>query len=373
MLCAMETQRTGRPASDPTGPGASAGEAPASLTLLVGSERYLLGRATRRVLAAALALDPAVERRDVDAVEPGAVGALQSALSPSLFGESAVVVVSGVADAPEPVTDALVAGLADLADNTWVVVEHAGTRAKKTLDLLRRLPVAGGVAEVACAEVKRGRATRELLEGEARAAGRRLSTDGADALVMALGSDIALLVGALEQLIADNPDDPIDAAVVSSTFAGVAEVSGFQLADAVWEGRALQAMHRLRWGLDSQTMTGVGAVGSLASGLRAMVRVAGAPRGLPEAEVARIAGVPPFKVRALRSSLHGWEPAQLADAAVALAAVDARVKGGLRPGESLEPAQKVHALEAFIMATTGLGERRPGRVANRPGSSRPDQ
>ena len=187
--------------------------------------------------------------------------------------------------------------------------------------------------------------------------------------MLALGSDIALLVGALEQLMADQLDDPIDAAVVTATFAGVAEVSGFQLADAVWEGRALLALQRLRWGLTTQTVTGAGAVGSLAAGLRAMVRVAGTPRGMSEADVARVAGVPPFKVRALRQAVQGWEPAQLADAVIALAEVDARVKGGLRPGESLEPAQKVHALESFITTTAGLGER-PAR-GGRPGPPRP--
>jgi DNA polymerase III subunit delta len=331
---------------------------PARLTLLVGGETFLVGRAVARVLAGARAVDPAVERRDVDATDPAALGALQTALSPSLFGDAAVVVIAGLADAPDPVHAALLAGLADLADGTWVVAEHAGSRNKRSLEALRAAPVPGGVAEVACTEVKRGRPTRELLEAEARAAGRRLTTDGADALVMALGSDISLLVGALEQLMADEPDDPIDAAVVTATFAGVAEVSGFQLADAVWEGRALLALQRLRWGLAGQTVTGAGAVGSLASGLRAMVRVVGTPRGMAEADVARVAGVPPFKVRALRAAAAGWEPGQLADAVVTLAEVDAQVKGGLRPGESLEPAQKVHALEAFVMHTGGLGEHR---------------
>lgn len=338
---------------------------PARLTLLVGSEEFLISRAVARVLVAARSVDPAVERREVDAEQPAALGDLQTALSPSLFGEAAVVVVRGVHEAQDSVTAALLEGLSDLADDTWVVVQHSGTKNKKLLDLLRAAPVPQGVAEVACAEVKKGRATRELLESEARAAGRRLTSDGADALVLALGSDIALLVGALEQLMADEPDDPIDAAVVTATFAGVAEVSGFQLADAVWEGRALMALHRLRWGLASQTVTGAGAVGSLAAGLRAMVRVAGTPRGMAEADVARVAGVPPFKVRSLRQALQGWEPAQLADAVVALAAVDAQVKGGLRPGESLEPVQKVHALESFITSTAGLGER-PAR----PGSAR---
>jgi DNA polymerase-3 subunit delta len=342
----------------PAATAAPAGPAPARLTLLVGGEQFLISRAVARIMVDARRADPGVERREVDAEEPGAVGALQSALSPSLFGEAAVVLVTGVADAPDSVLQALVAGVGDLADETWVVVQHVGTRNRRSLDQIRALDVPGGVAEVACAEVKRGRPTRELLEAEARAAGRRLTTDGADALVMALGPDIALLVGALEQLMADNPEDQIDSSVVSATFAGVAEVSGFQLADAVWEGRALLALQRLRWGLATQTVTGAGAVGSLAAGLRAMAKVSAAPRGASEADVARLAGVPPFKVRALRQAAAAWEPAALADAVIGLAAVDARVKGGLRPGESLDPAQKVHALESYVMTTAGLGERR---------------
>ena len=344
MLCAM-------PSTPPTP------APPASLTLVVGAEPFLVGRAVSRVMAAARGVDPAVERREVDAADPGALGALQSALSPSLFGESAVVVLADLADASDPVLDALLAGVGDLADDTWLVVRHSGTRNRKALDQVRAADVPGGIAEVACADVKRGRATRELLESEARAAGRRLTADGADALVMALGADIALLVGALEQLMADNPDSPIDATVVTTTFAGVAEVSGFQLADAVWEGRALLALQRLRWGLATQTVTGAGAVGSLAAGLRAMVRVAGTGRSMSVADVARLAGVPPFKVRALRQAISGWEPAQLADAVVHLAEVDAQVKGGLRPGESLDAAQKAHAIERFVVQTDGLGER----------------
>ena len=329
--------------------------APAPLTLLTGGEQFLLGRAVARVLAAARVQEPELERREVDATSQGAAGELLSALSPSLFGEAAVVVVGGLEDAPDPVTDTLVAAVADLPEATWVVAQHSGMRNKKSLERLRAAAV--GIEEIACAEVKKGRPTRELLEHEARRAGRRVTTDGVDALVMALGSDIGLLVGALEQLMADNSEDPIDAAVVTATFAGVAEVSGFQLADAVWEGRALVALQRLRWGLASQTVSGAGAVGSMASGLRAMVRVAGAPRGMGEAEVARSAGVPPFKVAALRRAATSWERAQLADAAVELAAVDARIKGGLRPGESLEQAQKVRALEAFVISTVGLRDR----------------
>ncbi len=346
---------------NPTASPASSPAPPAALTLLTGAEPFLLSRAVARVVRAARSVDPDVERRDVDAQAPGAEGDLITALSPSLFGGAAVVVVSGLADASEQVTAALRAGALDLPADTWVVALHSGERNKKALEELRALQVPGGLVEVPCAKVKPGRPTRELLEQEARRSGRRITSDGVDALVMALGSDIALLVGALEQLFADSAEDPIDAAEVTATFAGVAEVSGFQLADAVWEGRALLALQRLRWGLISQTISGAGAVGSLAAGLRAMVKVAGAPRGMSEADVARLAGVPPFKVRMLRSAAASWEPGQLAEATKHLATVDAQMKGGLRPGESLEPAQKVRALESFVIHTVGLQERPTAR------------
>ncbi len=97
-----------------------------------------------------------------------------------------------------------------------------------------------------------------------------------------------------------------------------------------------------------------------------MVKVAGAPRGMSEADVARLAGVPPFKVRVLRSAAASWEPSQLAEAVKLLAAVDAQMKGGLRPGESLEPAQKVRALEAFVIDTVGLQERPARRIRGGP-------
>lgn len=357
--------------SDPRRPAARAGGRPPLLTLVTGTESLLVSRAVARAVGAARAACPEVERRDVAAEAPGATADLLAALSPSLFGEAAVVVVSGLADAAEATVTVLVDVLADPPEDTWVVALHAGSRNRAALERLRALDLPGGVTEVECAEVKRGRPTRELLEQEARREGRRITADGVDALVMALGADVALLVGALEQLLADCPEDPIDAAAVTSTFGGVAEVSGFQLADAVWEGNGLLALQRLRWGLDSQTMTPAGAVGAIAAGLRALVRVAGAPRQLPEAEVARLAGVPPFKVRQLRATAATWDAPRLAAAVRALAEVDAQVKGGLRPGESLDTAQKLRALEAFITTTVGLRDGSAaagtGRSQRRPG------
>lgn len=337
---------------------------PARLTLVTGGEQFLVSRAVSRVVRAARTVDPQMERRDVDAADPAAASALLSAMSPSLFGEAAVVVIGDLADAADAVVSTLVAAVASSVGDVWVVAVHSGSRNRKALDQVRAAGSTGSFVELQCGEVKPGRPTREFLELEARRAGRRITADGIDALVTAVGSRIGLLVGALEQLMADNPEGQIDAAVVNEAFAGVAEVSGFQFADAVWEGNGLLALERLRWGLAAQTLSGVGAVGSLAAGLRAMIRVKGAPRGMTESEVARFAGVPPFKVRQLRASVSAWEQSRLARAVVDLADVDAALKGGLRAGESLENAQKVWVLESFVARTVGLRERaRPGSAS----------
>ena len=87
-------------------------------------------------------------------------------------------------------------------------------------------------------------------------------------------------------------------------------------------------------------------------------------------EVARLTGAPAFKVRSLRRLQVTWEPGALADAVVALAALDAQVKGGLGGTAGLEPAQKAHALESYVIATTGLRQRRADPGAGRPSGPR---
>lgn len=345
-------------------PSASGPGSPAALTLITGSEGFLVSRAVADVLTAARTVDPAVERRDVDVEDPDAIGNLQTSVSPSLFGESAVVVVAPLADAGDPLVDALVAALADLPDEIWVVVLHAGAKGKRHLDRLRRLQPARGLDEVACTPPKRGPETRDLLLQEARRAGRRLSTDGAEALVLALGSDLSVLVGGLRQVMADRPEDPIDSAAVAGSFAGVAEVSGFQVADALWAGDARQALRHLRLGLAGQTVNGVGVVASMAAALRTVVAVGSAPRGMPDRDLARSLGLFESKVKRLREWSRGWESWQLAEAVIALAEADARVKGGLRPGESLDPVQKMLVLESFLVSTAGLGGSPQGRTSD---------
>jgi DNA polymerase-3 subunit delta len=77
------------------------------------------------------------------------------------------------------------------------------------------------------------------------------------------------------------------------------------------------------------------------------------PPGASEADIAREAGVPPWKVKVLRRQWSRWSGDQrrLAAAAVALAEADAAMKGGVGQGTSLDAEQKLLALEILVTGT----------------------
>jgi DNA polymerase-3 subunit delta len=136
------------------------------------------------------------------------------------------------------------------------------------------------------------------------------------------------LVGACAQLVADTTG-AIDAAVVGRYFAGRAEVKGWEIADAVVDGRAADAAAALRASLDTGTPPLL-VVGGLASSLRTLARAktAFSVPGLRGGDLARELGVPPFKVDIIRRQAAPWSHRGLAVAVVAVARADVAVKGG---------------------------------------------
>ena len=87
---------------------------PAPVTLVSGPEEFLAERAVRDVVLAARKVDPSIERRDVEGSAEGAAGLLREALSPTLFGDAAVVVVNGIEGLDDAGQTAVRAALADL-------------------------------------------------------------------------------------------------------------------------------------------------------------------------------------------------------------------------------------------------------------------
>jgi len=78
-----------------------------------------------------------------------------------------------------------------------------------------------------------------------------------------------------------------------------------------------------------------------------LVRIAGAPKGMSDPDIARELSINPFRIKFLRGYLRNWSPKKLADATVELAKVDASLKAGYA-GNYLDAVQKKFLLEETI-------------------------
>lgn len=321
------------------------------VTLVLGSEPALIGKIVSRVMAAARQRDPQAERVDLVVGDVGAALALATALAPALFPVPTVVVARAAEKADATVTALLAEAAGALPAETYLVVVHEGGKAGSAVLAALRAGAGALLTEFSAVAPKRGRETRDFLVGQAAAEGATISAEAVDLLTTAVGPDLGLQLAALAQIIHDSATTELGVAEVSAAFTGVSEVAGFELSDAVWDRRPADALAKLNWGLQTGSLTGPAVTGALAASLRQLVRVATAPRGMSEAEVASLAGVREFKVRQLRAQARRWRPEELAAAAVTLAQTDAAVKGGLRPGENLSHEQKTLALAEWILAT----------------------
>ena len=325
---------------------------PARITLAIGSERVLVDRAVSSVSTAVRRIDPSLQRYDIAANDEGAAAALREATAPNLFGDGAVVVLAGIDQADDRLADAVRQTVADLPDSVYLVVTHpGGVKGKALLDALR----AAGAVQVDCQAVKGRAKALDFLAKEFAAHRRKATQDALVSLYESIGHDLGLLTGAVSQLCSDVEANPLQADDVREYFAGVADVSGFTISDAVWNRQYVEAMRALRMSMMAHDQGRVGpmTISALATGLRSLVRVGGMPPGASEGDVAKEAGVPPWKVAALRRQWARWSGDQrrLAAAVVALAEADGAVKGGVREGSSLDAEQKLLALEVLVATT----------------------
>lgn len=322
------------------------------ITLAIGAEDLLVERAVLGVSAAARAADPTVQRSVIDASDDAAVLDFREATAPNLFGDGGVVVVNGIDSADDRLAAAVREVLADLPDNVFLVFTHpGGVKGKAVLDSIK----AAGAEVVDCAAVKRGKSTTEFLTREFATHKRKATVGAMAALYESVGQDLGLLSAGVSQLCADLDANPIDIDDVHQYFAGVAEVAGFTIADAVWERRYADALRSLRLSMLTSEAGRVGPVtiSALAMGLRSLVRVGGLPPGTSQAAAAKEAGAPPWKIDSLRRQWARWSGDQrrLAAAVVALADADGAVKGGVLEGSSLDNEQKLLAMEILVATT----------------------
>ena len=316
--------------------------------LISGNAEFLAERTRRRAVAAIVAESPECEVAESTAGGLGP-GELVGLTSPSLFSSASAVVLTELQDLPEAVHGELLAYAAAPADEVALVLVHGGgAKGRGLLDKLRKLPA---VTEAKHEAPKYERDHVSWVRGEVRDLGSTIDEPAATVLVTAVGLDLRALAGAADQLVSSVPEgSPVTQDVVRRYFGGRADVRGYEIADAALDGRLDLAVERLRWALATKVAPVV-IVSAVASGLRQLVRLATAPQGLRDQQLAAHVGAPPFKISALRRQVQSWDPEGLSAALAAVAQADLDVKGAT--------ADASYATERMVLRVASQRRRPP--------------
>ncbi|PAY22980.1 DNA polymerase III subunit delta [Dietzia natronolimnaea] len=320
----------------------SPGSAPAALHLVLGEDEFLTERATAGVVATARAAAPAGEDPPVVSRLGGPeVGASQlfELLSPSLFGEARIVVITGAAELGKDAQAAVMDAAVDLPDRTVMVVQHTGGgRAKSLVPDLRK----AGAQEHAAAKISRHTDVVGFVRSEFRGLDVRVAPEACEALVEAVGTDLRQLASACGQLVADT-GGKVDVEAVRRYHSGVVGVSGFTVAERAVTGDVAGAIEALEWAMH----TGVPHVvlaDALADAVNSIAMV-GTQRGTPPAELAR-QGLPPWKVKKVTAQTRYWSIDTLGRALQVVARLNGEVKG--------QAEDTSYALERAVRAVGSL-------------------
>ncbi|MGN6324657.1 DNA polymerase III subunit delta [Pseudolysinimonas sp.] len=315
---------------------------PAPVVLVSGTETVLADRAIRLLRDTLRAEDPTLEVSDLEAGSY-APGELLTLASPSLFAEPRMIRVDGVEKTSDAFLEEALAYLRSPADDTYLVLRHAGgVRGKKLLDAIRG--GLGGGVEIVCAELKRDADKLDFVSAEFAAARRRITGGAQRALVAAFSDDLAELAAACQQLLADT-DAEITEATVEKYYGGRVETTAFAVADTAIAGRHGEALGLLRHALASGADP-VPMVAAFASKVRTMAKVAGARGG--GNQIAAQLGLAPWQVDRARRDLQGWTDEGIGRVIEALADTDAQIKGAGR--------DPVYALERLVGIVASRGE-----------------
>ena len=299
------------------------------VTVIAGSERLVLDRAVDALKQAALSGDTGGFNSDVfQGAALSAQTLINTARTLPMFASSRFVLVRNAEAIPAGEVDALCAYLRKPSPEACVVL------VSEKLD--GRSKLAKTALELGCwyaAEPPRPADLPQMAQEEASARGHVLAFDAAQALVDAVGTDLAALDDALERLsLYVGEGKPIELAAVEAGVAHARTASVWLLVEAVGARNAKQAIATAASLLGNREEP-LRLLALIARQLRTLARLRSALRsGLKEAEAAQKAGAPPFKARELSQLARRFTDVQLTRAFQTLAETDLQLKGSKVPG-----------------------------------------
>ena len=304
------------------------------ITLIQGAEELLADRA----ISDAVAQSKGATATHLSA-ETLELGQITDSLAPSLFGDERIIVIKDIQDLAADLGDEIATYLENPDENVHLVLWHkGGVKGKALLEKIKKVKPALVSAEA----IKKESDKADFVRAEFARLGRKIAPSAIVAIVAALGSDMRELSGVCSQLAADvTAGATITEEDVAKFQQGRVETTGFDVADAVLDGKTDEALVSLRQALETG-VDPVMIVSALAGSVRALAKVSGANRGTKSFELAGQLGLSPWQIDKARRQLQGWTPTTLSAAVITLAQADADIKGA-----SSDP---IYALERSIIA-----------------------
>jgi DNA polymerase-3 subunit delta len=301
--------------------------------LLCGPERFLIERAAELLKRASLGDGPPGFNDDLFHGNSNfsAQKLINAARTLPMMARARYVLARDVDEAPAEEQEKLAAYIAAAVDTTCVVL--TAPKLEKRTKLFK-------AAQSACvaydAQPLKGPALRRFASDEAARRGNALDGRAAEALIEALGDDLAAIDDACERLSLYVGDGKkIEAEDVEACVSRIAADSIWKLVDAVGMRDLKSALHATG-SLLADREAPLRILGMVARQLRIVAKMREAlASGLEDKEAAMQAGAPPFKARELKESARRFTQRDLAAAFATLAETDVALKGSRVPPEQV--------------------------------------
>lgn len=314
---------------------------PEPVVLVSGPEDFLADRAGHAIRETLRQASTDLEVHDIDATSYTA-GELFTVASPSLFAEPRLIRVQAVEKCSDAFLDDAKRYVEQPAEETTLVLRHAGgQRGKALLDLVRG--GAGEGIEIVCPEVKRDQDRLSFAQSEFRRLSAQITPGALRMLVAAYSGGIGELAGACAQLVSD-VGARITEEEVSRATEGRVEAGAFKVADAATAGRAADALVLLRQALSTGTDP-IPMLAALNMKVRAMAKVFGSRSR--SGQLAKELGMAPWQVERAQREVQGWRESDLAHCVNLGAETEWLLKGGTRDPE--------YALERYLLFVAKRG------------------
>lgn len=289
------------------------------LVLIQGSESLLADRAISQIISKYP--DAQLSNLTADELE---VGMITDNLAPSLFGDQRIVVIRDIQDLVAECSEEITSYLDNQEENLTLILWHkGGVKGKGLVDKIKKL----NPQLISAEAIKKESEKSDFIRNEFKNLNRKISSEAIKALVDSLGSDMRELAAACSQLASDvELQKIIDVEDVAQYQQGRVESTGFDVADAAVDGKTAEALIALRQALATGTDP-VLIVSALATSFRTLAKVSGSSRTLNSYELASSLALAPWQIEKARKQLSGWSENGLSKAVIAIAAVDADIKG----------------------------------------------